>query len=99
MYSITVVLENDNIDRMWKYDPASVVLASLGRPWSELKLKDLVITYATEEEKGRVLEMCASGQVIDALRLLSRGFQFRPDQGDYDGPYVSGLPKPGKQDS
>jgi hypothetical protein len=65
------------------------VLRSLGGGWAGSTLKDVIIAYATAAEQQRVLELCSAGQVKDALRLISRGFRYRPDRGDYDGPYLS----------
>jgi hypothetical protein len=96
IYSIFVVLDDDNLERIKKYDPAEIVTKSLGPPWTGRKLKDIVITYATAAEQAQVIAMCREGRIREALRLLTRGWQYRPDRGDYDGPYLDGLREPGE---
>jgi hypothetical protein len=96
-YSMYIVLDDENLERIKKYDPAEVTLRSMGGEWARSTLKDVIIAYATSAEQQQVLELCATGKVKDALRLLSRGFRYRPDQGDYDGPYLSAKTKPGEK--
>ena len=88
-YSIFVVLGPENLDRIQRYDPAEVTVNKLGNPFVSLKLKDVIISFATPEEEVKVMELCGSGSPREALQLLSRGFKYRPGQGDYDGPYLS----------
>jgi hypothetical protein len=86
-YTLFIALDQENIDRIKNYDPAEVVKTNLGQPWSGLALKDVIIGFATEEEKNKVMELWKAGQPQKALRLLSRGFKFRPDRGDSDDQY------------
>lgn len=88
-YSLYVILGKENLQRIAQYDPAEVTLDKLGEPFAKLTLKDVVIGYATDDEQQQVVGLCASGQVRQALRMISRGFRFRPTGGDYDGPYLS----------
>lgn len=88
-YSLYVILGKDNLERIEQYDPAEVTLNKLGESFASLTVKDVVILYATDAEAEQVVAMCAAGKVREALRMLSRGFRFRPDDGDYDGPYLS----------
>lgn len=94
-YSIMVVLLDENIERIKQRDPAEVTMKSLGSLWESLKLKDIIITYTTEAEMAQMMQLCATGRTPEALRRLTRGFVFRPDKGDHDGPYLSMKPNPG----
>lgn len=95
-YALYVFLQNENLERMRKYDPAEVKLAHLGDAFRDLKLKEVIIGFATDEDFERVMELCQAGKPKEALRHLTRGFRYRPDQGDHDGPYLSVKPGGGK---
>lgn len=84
-YSIFVVLENDNLDRLKAYDPAEIVLTKFPPAWQALKLKVVVIGYATPEEAARLQDPKADTRAL--LRQLCRGFAFRPDRGDTNARY------------
>ena len=89
-YSLFVILEEENIERIKQYDPAEATVSKLGPPWTTLQLRDVVITYvAAGEEKDRFINMVQRGEINEALRMLSRGFAYRPDLGDHDRPYES----------
>jgi hypothetical protein len=91
-YSVFVVLEEENLERMKAYDPAEFNLWKLGDSWLTLRLRDVIIGYATGPDSARVMELCRAGKPNSALRHLSRGFRYRPDQGDSNLPY-EGEPK------
>jgi hypothetical protein len=61
-YSIFVVLDDENLSRIKEYDPAEVVTKLFGPPWTGRKVKDIVITYATEAERVQVLALCEQGK-------------------------------------
>ncbi|TAL03527.1 MAG: hypothetical protein EPO08_03915 [Rhodospirillaceae bacterium] len=93
-YSVFVCLQDENIERMRQYDPAEVTLNKIGFPG---KLKDVIIGYGTDEDFERISRALNSGTDVRAvLRTLSRGFRYRPDQGDHDGPYLSARAEKGK---
>ena len=81
-YQLFIVMGAANISRMIKYDPVDLSLIRLGEPWQHLKLAQLHLLYATELEESEVLAMCKQGQLVNALRLLSRGYKFDPSRGD-----------------
>lgn len=94
-YSIFVALQDDSLARMKEYDPAEVNLNKLG--FEKLKLKDVIIGYATDADFQECMKLANGGDVRILLRRLSRGFLFRPEAGDYDGPPLSlkaGTEKP-----
>lgn len=95
-FSLLIILQDENVERIKQYDPAEIVLTKLGGKFRGLTLKDIVIMYATEGEIKQVTEMFRQGNAADALKLLSRGFAFRPDLGDNDDPYKSLIRNAGK---
>ncbi len=87
-YSIFVALPQDSIDRMRAYDPAEVTIAKLGGRYADLKLKDLIIGYATADDEKAVMKIIREeNDPRKALKFLTRGFRYRPDMGDHDKSY------------
>lgn len=96
-YSIFVLLDDEGIERIKAYDPAQVDVAKTlaGMPVRPgQRLMHIIIGYANQEDMKHVLELFQQGLRAEALKFLSRGFEFRPDLGDHDGPYVTLLRKP-----
>jgi hypothetical protein len=87
-YSMFVILEDDNIERIKAYDPAEVNVPKMG-DWTRLKLRDVIITYATPQEVAEFTKLCTQDKALEAMRLLSRGFKYKPEAGDHDRPYTS----------
>ena len=83
-YSLFVLLEDDNIERIKEYDPAEINIYKLTKPWSELKLLDVVVTYLAPADKDEFLRLCTMSNRREALKLVTRGFRYRPDKGDHD---------------
>lgn len=83
-YSIVVLLENDNMERIREHDPAEITIKKLPPEWTRLKLNAVLITYLGPEEKDRFLALCDDDRVQQALRFATRGWRYRPDQGDHD---------------
>ena len=85
-YSLFVILTDENLERIKNYDPAEVVtkeiVKALGPPFDWLTLRDIVITYATADEVPVVDRLLTEKKVDEALKLLTRGYRFRPDLGD-----------------
>lgn len=79
-FSLMIVLLQEGIDRIRAYDPAEVPLKEI--PPMPGTLKDIIITYATPEEMQTVIQLTKAGKGFDALRLLTRGYRFRPERGD-----------------
>lgn len=91
-YAVYVFLENENLERMREYDPAVVTAQALGESFARLRFKEVIIGYATQEDLAKVIGMCGDGKPREALRYMTRGFRYRPDRGDHDGPYLSLKP-------
>lgn len=82
-YSVFVVLRDHNLDRIRDYDPAEFPVAITHTPWvTNLRLKDVLIGYATPDDWREVERLSRYGEITDALRLLTRGYRYRPDRGD-----------------
>lgn len=93
-FSIMIVLQDENIERMKEYDPAELSLPLLSGPFlNVLDLRDIIISYATADDYQKVTELCRRREPHKALKYLSRGFKFRPDKGDSDLPYESLMPE------
>jgi hypothetical protein len=85
-YSLMVVLQEDNIERIRSNDPAEVAMSKLSERWQSMKLADVIVTYATSEDEQTALKLFAEGKGHEALRFLTRGYAYRPEAGDHDGP-------------
>jgi hypothetical protein len=81
-FSIFAVLESQNLERIKSYDPAQIHIRRLGETWQKLKLREIIISYATDAELQRLVQVTTREELLVALRHLSRGFQFLPDAGD-----------------
>lgn len=88
-FNIFCVLQADNLERIREYDPAQIQPYKLGPEWDNLKLDTVIIGFANNRDLQRVQSLIAVGQTEEALKHLSRGFQFKPEAGDHDGPYRS----------
>lgn len=88
-YSVIMAFDEEGLGRIRQYDPGELHLYTLGPPWTLLKLKDVIVTYCTASDLDRVLELCRAGDTRAACRWLTRGFKFRPEEGDHDQPPVS----------
>lgn len=86
-YDLFVVMEDENLERIKKYDPAEILGKNLGMPWQLLRIRNIVILYATAEESKRLSSVASKEDVVHNLKNLSRGWAFRPDKGDHDGHY------------
>jgi hypothetical protein len=88
-YSIFVVLSEENIRRIKTYDPAEVSIPKLPAEWQALRLREVLIGWATPREIAD-LQACNDTEAVAAqLKKLTRGFAFRPQLGDANGPYAS----------
>src|SRR5678816_3209342 len=86
--SLWIVLEDENLDRIKEYDPAEVLTSKMPKQWRSSPVNSIVIAYATPEDRDEVFRLTREGDSATALRILSRGFRFRPETGD-GGPYES----------
>lgn len=85
-YDLVIILEDENIERLKKYDPAEIVGKNLGS-FAKLKIRNIQICYATPEETMEISNCHTIGEVAKAIRKLGRGFRYRPELGDSDSAY------------
>lgn len=88
-YDLFIVLEDENIERIKAYDPGEMITSNLADVWQKLKVRNIILLYATTEEAQRIGGAASLEDVIAQLKNLSRGFKYRPDKGDSNAPYQS----------
>lgn len=81
-YDLFIILREDNLTQIKRYDPAEVTTLSLPIECLSRKVNNIVIMYATDTDLKLVEALCERGNVQGALRHLSRGFTWRPNKGD-----------------
>ncbi len=86
-YDLFVILECENIQRIQAYDPAEVALEKLPSVWRKMTPRCIQICYAAEVELKRVMSATNVVEVVEQLKVLARGWQFKPERGDSDAPY------------
>lgn len=95
---VVIVMAEENIERIRRYDPAQVNWRDLPPEYSMRSIHSVGVAYATADELKEIERMSLSDAdwKEKALKTLSRGFEFRPDLGDHDfGPTVLGRPTEG----
>lgn len=88
-YSVFVALDDDGMGRIKQYDPAQVDFATMPPEFRNKRLSKVIVGYATAEDIQHILKLSNEGKMGEGLEYLSRGFAFRPDAGDHDGPPLS----------
>lgn len=82
-YSVVLVLQDDNIERIKSCDPAVFESGKvLVEPFKSLKLADVMLAYASKEDTIRLQSVGEDFQAI--MKILCRGWSHRPDLGDHD---------------
>ena len=84
-----IVLEDDNMVRLKTHDPAEVVFRHMPEQWQRVPVRTIVLAYASPADRLRVFELTMSGQIAEALRVLSRGYQYREGVDGSGDPYES----------
>jgi hypothetical protein len=80
-YVVLVVLQQENVDRIREQNPVELGLRDLPTPWSGMKCRDVVITFAAQDDFTRVKALCEEGKPGEAFRLVTRGRKNRPEGG------------------
>lgn len=86
-FSVFVILEPENTRRMRDNDPAQINLWKMPAPYSALRLRDVILATPTPQDAAKAMRMADAGNVQAAMEYLSRGFKFKPKEGDDDLPY------------
>lgn len=87
-FDLFVVLNEEGLERIKKYDPAELVLEKLGPRWSgTLRLRAILICYASPEEAKELIAARTSLELGKLVNKLLRGWSFQPGKGASDSPY------------
>ena len=96
---LCIVLDEVSIERIKRYDPAEVQWPQLPPIYSSRRPATIGVAFATKSDQAEIERMAASGDPNwqeQAIKLVTRGFEYRPDEGDHDfGPTVLGEPTKG----
>jgi hypothetical protein len=87
VYSVFVILEPENLQRMKDNDPAQLNVWKLPEEYRRLTLRDVIIATPSAEDTAKAMNLIRQGDPGQAFLLLSRGFQYKPKEGDNDLPY------------
>lgn len=87
-YNLFVILEDANVERIKQYDPAQFDARKLPEEWHACTLDVIIIGYANAHDIAKVRELIGRGAAASAMEYLSRGFAYKPLQGDNDFPYT-----------
>jgi hypothetical protein len=93
-----IALAEDNIERIKQYDQAEVIWPQLPPEYSTRRPSTIGITFCTQAEQDEIARRSNTDPDWKeyAFKLLTRGFEFKPDKGDHDfGPFVFGKPTEG----
>ena len=90
---LLVVLDSENVERIMKHDCAEVDMKMLGQHAST-RVSTVTIGYANAQEMAQIHKWLQEGNAVEAVKLVTSGFEFRPDLGDHDhGPAPLGGKK------
>jgi hypothetical protein len=95
-----IALAEDNIERIRAYDQAEVLWPQLPSEYSMRKPGTIGITFCSQAEQNDIEWRSATDPDWKeyAFKLLTRGFEFKPEMGDHDfGATVLGKPTEGKK--
>lgn len=82
---LIIILEDENLERMAKADPAEIKLKDSGK-----ELVNPVVYVCHEKVTQELITILKTRDLSLIMGHLQRGFEFRPDKGDHDnGPVRS----------
>ncbi len=79
--AVLVVLDDENLARMAKADPAEVKLRETGR-----HLVNPLVVICHEKPSPELQRAIQTRDLKKIIAFLQRGWEFRPDKGDSDNP-------------
>lgn len=97
---LLIVLSEESIERIRKYDPAEIIWAQLPPEYAMRKPHVIGVGFCTEAEQKEIERLSNSDPdwKEKAFAMISRGFAYKPEAGDHDfGPTVLGKPTEGKK--
>lgn len=80
--ALVIVLGDDSLARMAAGDPAEVQCKKTGRT-----LVNPTVLVCHEKDSPEFTRLLQTRDIAAILNHLQRGWAFRPDRGDNDGPY------------
>lgn len=92
-YSVFVILEKENVERMRDNDPAQINIWKMPDQLRKRRLRDVILASPSSEDVAKAITLVNDGQTQKALTYLSRGFKFKPKEGDSDLPYGAIRPQ------
>lgn len=95
-FELVVVLEDENIERIKRYDPAQFEMEKVTEDGERIGLARLTIAYASPADLLWIRELVERGKNGEALKFIARGWEYRPDLGDHDGKPVPLAKKAGE---
>jgi len=87
-YFLFFLLEEENLERMKRADPSAFKMPP-SPEFAHKRLKEIFLCHINAEEKKHLLTLMQAEDIQGIARYLMRGWEFRPDLGDYDGPPLS----------
>lgn len=97
---LLIALNEENIERIRNYDAAEVIWPQLPRDLAMRRPTTIGVTFCTQQEQAEIERMSVQDPDWQekAFKLLTRGFEFKPDKGDHDfGPTLLGKPTEGSK--
>lgn len=93
-----IALAEENIERIKQYDQAEVIWSQLPSEYANRMPASIGISFCSSQEQAEIERLSARDPdwKEKAFKLLTRGFEFKPELGDHDfGPTVLGEPTKG----
>lgn len=84
-FTLLIVLERVNVERLKEYDPLEFEAVKLGPPWNGLRMANVIVTYAASEDMPKIVELHRADKPHEIIRLLSRGWKVHST--DFAGNY------------
>ncbi len=77
--AVIIVLDQNSIDRMAKFDPAEILLSQTGK-----KLVSPKILICFEKDEAALSKFIHKADIKGLIKYLQRGWKFHPELGDHD---------------
>lgn len=85
-YIFIIALPQESLDRLKQHDPAQLPVYKMGEPFNKLRIREIHIAYYDEQDDQKIRRLVAEYDIKGAIKVLTRGWKFRPELGDNDLP-------------
>lgn len=85
-YVAYILLDELSVVRIQKYDPLGV---GFPENFKNLKLVSVKVGFANQDDQQEILRLTNAGDIKGMIKYIERGWEFRPDLGDHDGPMTT----------